>query len=123
MDFAQPLALALALLAVPLAVLSLRSRSGSIPIAHSAGLLGTRPTARLRASRALPLLATVTIVLFAVALAGPRKGKADVMVPGEGVDIVLSLDISGSMSAPFGRGHARTVRARALSAMATQRRI
>ena len=46
----------------------------------------------------LPVLRTVAIVLLAVAAARPRIGDANAIVPGQGIDISLSLDISSSMT-------------------------
>jgi len=47
----------------------------------------------------LQLLRGVTLVLFVVALARPQLGRSESKVRTEGIDIVLVLDISGSMQA------------------------
>lgn len=101
MELAYPLALALAALALPVAWLARRKARGyAVP---SAGpLLAARPGFRLRAARALPALRVLAVVLLAIAVAGPRRGDASTIIPGEGIDIALSLDISSSMNQRFG---------------------
>lgn len=101
-DFATPGALALALLALPLLFVLRTRRRAAIPISSAAALSGARPGPRLRLARALPALRVLAVVLLAVAVAGPRRGDARTIVPGEGVDIVLSLDLSSSMLQTFG---------------------
>ncbi|GIW13594.1 MAG: hypothetical protein KatS3mg062_1033 [Tepidiforma sp.] len=101
LEFATPAALALALLAIPLA-LAARRRRAPLPIASAAGLAAARPTLRLRLARALPALRILAVVLLAIAVAGPRRGDARTLVPGEGVDIVLAIDLSSSMLQEFG---------------------
>jgi Ca-activated chloride channel homolog len=74
-------------------------RSGRIAHSHGALLSGLKPGLWVRL-RFLPMqLRTVSIMLLAVALARPqdtsRRQDADV----EGVDIVVAIDMSGSMEA------------------------
>jgi len=45
------------------------------------------------------LLRVLVLILLLVALAGPRKLIAQSKIASEGIDIVLALDVSGSMSA------------------------
>ncbi len=101
MELTYPYALALVVLALPVAWLARRKARGySLP---SVGpLLGARPTFRLRAARALPALRVLAVVALAVAIAGPREGNASTIIPGEGIDIALALDISSSMTERFG---------------------
>lgn len=101
MEFALPAALALALLALPVAWLA-RRRARGYPVPSVSPVAGIQPTWRLRAARALPALRVLAVVALAVAVAGPRKGNATAVVPGEGIDIALSLDISSSMEQRFG---------------------
>jgi Ca-activated chloride channel family protein len=98
MEFAQPLAMLLALLALPVLWLTLRRRSGAVPLPGIGGLAGAPMTWRLRAARVLPLLRAAAIVLLAVAVAGPRVGQANAVVQSEGIDIAITLDISSSMT-------------------------
>ncbi|MEO8539466.1 MAG: VWA domain-containing protein [bacterium] len=106
MELAEPLALGLAVLAVPVALLARRKARG-YTVASAGSALGARPTWRLRAARALPLLRVVAVVMLAIAAAGPRQGKANAIVPGEGVDIALAFDISSSMDQRFAPGKTR----------------
>ncbi|MBI2766473.1 MAG: VWA domain-containing protein [Chloroflexi bacterium] len=98
MRFADPLALGLAALALPLLLISLRARPTRVAVPSTAAFGRLRPTLRLRAARALPVLRALAIVLLAVALARPRIGDANAVVPAQGIDISLSLDTSGSMT-------------------------
>ncbi len=102
MEFARPWLLLLTVLALPvLALATLRGREALV--LPASGRLGAlRPTFRLRAQRALPLLRATAIILMAVAVAGPRIGHANAVVPAEGIDIALSLDISSSMTQTLG---------------------
>ena len=92
MEFAEPLALALALLAVPVAFLA-RARSRGYTVPATGAIAAVRPSLRLRAARWVPALRVLAVVALAVAIAGPRRGDADAIVPGEGIDIALALDI------------------------------
>ncbi len=98
MEFAYPYLLALAALGLPVLAAALWRRRGAIAIPATAGVAPMRPTFRLRAARALPVLRVLAVALLAVALARPRTGQVDAVVPAEGIDIALSLDISSSMT-------------------------
>jgi Ca-activated chloride channel family protein len=54
---------------------------------------------RRRWRRLLPVLRSVALVLLVVALARPQLGRAESQFSGEGIDIMLAVDISGSMLA------------------------
>ena len=54
---------------------------------------------RQRARFVLPILRLTGLILLIVALARPQSGNAREIVSGEGVDIGIVLDISGSMAA------------------------
>ncbi len=62
---------------------------------------GTTPPRTLRGTlqRWLPLLRGLALAILVLALAGPRLGRTKIKSYSEGVDIVLALDISGSMRA------------------------
>lgn len=45
----------------------------------------------------LPIMRMLTLALVIIALARPQTGQAQEIIRGEGVDIALALDISGSM--------------------------
>ncbi len=101
-EFAAPGALTVALLAIPLAWLIFRTRRPAVPLPSTAAIVHLRPGWRVRAGRALPALRILAVVLLAIAVAGPRRGDARTLVPGEGIDIVLSIDLSSSMLQQFG---------------------
>ncbi len=99
MSFGSPEALLLALAAIPVAaVLFLRGRRTAYTVPATFGLGAIKPTFRIRLSRALPVLRILAVLLLAVAIARPRSGDANAIIPAEGIDIVLSLDTSGSMT-------------------------
>ena len=98
MEFAQPYALALAALAVPVLALAVVRRRRGLTASSACLLSGIAPSLRIRLARLLPLLRVAAIVLFAFAAAGPRIGDANAIVPAEGLDIALSMDISSSMT-------------------------
>ena len=75
MEFAQPLALFLAFLAVPVAFLARRKARG-YTVASATRVLDVQPSLKLRAARALPLFRVLAVVMLAIAAAGPREGKA-----------------------------------------------
>ena len=107
MEFAEPLALALAVFAVPVAFLARRKARG-YTVPSTGAVASLPPTLRLRVARFLPLLRVLAVVMLAVAIAGPREGDADAIVPREGVDIALALDISSSMeTSQIGPGKSR----------------
>jgi Ca-activated chloride channel family protein len=106
MEFAEPFALALALLAIPVAFLARRKPRG-YTVPSTAAVSTARPTLRLRTARWLPALRVLAVIALAVAVAGPRRGDADAVVPGEGIDIALAFDISSSMDTQMSAGKSR----------------
>ncbi|MCH8310083.1 MAG: BatA domain-containing protein [Chloroflexi bacterium] len=54
---------------------------------------------RLRLRPILPILRWVAVALVVVSAARPQLSEAREIISGEGVDIILALDISGSMAA------------------------
>lgn len=100
-DFAHPWLLLLAVPVLVAAVL-LRRRprdTSALRHPHLALLLQERSGLRVRVHRALPWLGTAALLLLVVALARPRDVHSSREVEGEGIDIVVALDISGSMLA------------------------
>lgn len=106
MEFAAPLALALAVLALPVAYLARRKARG-YAVPSTAPIAGLSGGWRLRAARFLPVLRVLAVVLLAIAIAGPREGDAEAVVPGEGVDIALAVDLSSSMDQQFTAAQSR----------------
>jgi Ca-activated chloride channel family protein len=108
MEFAYPIAFGLLLLAVPLLLLAARRRPAAVPLVTLQGLAAARPTLRLRLLWLPLVLRLGACSLLVVAIARPREGSAETVVPAEGVDIVLTLDVSGSMATtPISGGNSR----------------
>ena len=74
-------------------------RKGSIRFSNTqlAGTLGTIQASK--SGRWLALLRTLALTLLIVALARPRLGHGETQIEASGIDIVLAVDISGSMQA------------------------
>jgi len=101
--FAHPAALLILLLPAGLIVLQRlgRWRSVSNVMRYSdIRLLDELPVGwRVRFHRLPDILRILAWVLLVVALARPQSGLGQEIIRGQGIDIVLALDISGSMSA------------------------
>ena len=100
LEFQHPyfLFLILAVLLLPFLRGGLR-RKGSIRFSNTqlAGKLGTH--GKSKSGRWLSLLRTLALTLLIVALARPRLGHGETEIQASGIDIVLAVDISGSMQA------------------------
>lgn len=99
MEFARPLLL-VALPVVVALVWWRWGRSGDPSrLRHPRTAVLPRPgaTTRVRAAALLPLLTAAAVLLLVLAAAGPRIAHRSEEIEGEGIDIVLALDISGSM--------------------------
>lgn len=103
LHFASPWLLLLLAAPILLALLPWLSRRRSQPatLQYSDLRLTTylRPSLRQRGRYVLPVLRYVALALLVVALARPQAGSAREVISGEGVDIAIVLDISGSMAA------------------------
>lgn len=101
--FASPWLLLLLLIPVALALLPLltRNRLRNATLQYSDLRLTNplRPSIRQRLRFILPALRLIALALLIVALARPQSGNAREIISGEGVDIAIVLDISGSMAA------------------------
>lgn len=105
MEFAAPAALGLAALAIPVAILARNRGRRAVAVPSAVPLVGARKTLRLKMLPFLPVLRLLAVVALAVAVAGPRVGDANAVVPGQGIDVALSIDISSSMNTSgFGGG-------------------
>jgi Ca-activated chloride channel family protein len=100
LEFQYPyfLTLILVVLILPFLKGGLRRR-GSIRFSNTqlAGKLGTIGSSR--SGRWLALLRTLALTLLIVGLARPRLGHGETEIEASGIDIVLAVDISGSMQA------------------------
>lgn len=101
MRFARPEALLLAPLAWAVAWAALRfGRAAALAYPAGEKTRAERPSRRARLSRALPvLLPAAALTLVAAALARPQSVKALPSDDARGVDIILAVDSSLSMSA------------------------
>lgn len=103
LHFASPWLLLLLLVPLGLALLPFLPRTRRQPAAlqysdlRLAAQLG--PSLRERGRVILPVLRLVGLALLIIALARPQAGSAREIITGEGIDIVIVLDISGSMAA------------------------
>lgn len=92
--------LLLLILLVPLIVYLAKKKKGSTIVFSSTGLLSSfRPTLKIYLKKNIIYLRAAAIILFIVALAGPRRLHQESYIEAEGVDIVLAIDSSGSMLA------------------------
>ncbi|MDY0375694.1 MAG: VWA domain-containing protein [Desulfobacterium sp.] len=98
--FASPGFLTL-LLFIPLVVLFRAERSRPAAV-NSSDLTMLKPpptTPFLILSRALPLVKYSALILLIIALARPQFGTRSMNVKTDGINIILALDLSGSMAA------------------------
>lgn len=99
MTFAHPFALLLLLLLPLLAWLKGRRGQGIAFLYSSVDLV--RPVAGIRRSRAGRILASLrwlSLAFFIIALAQPRWIKGETHIKASGIDIVVAIDLSGSMA-------------------------
>lgn len=98
LTFAQPWFLLL-LLAIPL-LAWFRGRSGpaaALTFSSTSALRSLGKTSAARAGKFLRALLLVSLALFGLAMARPQLGKSLSQVEASGIDIMLALDVSGSM--------------------------
>ena len=84
-----------------------RARAASIRYSDVNLVRRLKPSFRIRERHILPVLRALAIVLLAFALARPQSGRKGQEISSEGIDIVLALDISGSMRAEDFKPHNR----------------
>jgi len=68
-------------------------------ISTTEGLRHIKPSWKVRWRPLLQVLRSIAFVAFVIALARPQKTNVSETIDSEGIDIVLSMDISGSMLA------------------------
>jgi Ca-activated chloride channel family protein len=84
-----------------------RARAASIRYSDINLVRRLRPSFRIRERHVLPVLRALAIVFLAFALARPQSGRKGEDISSEGIDIILALDISGSMRAEDFKPHNR----------------
>jgi Ca-activated chloride channel family protein len=98
LTFAQPWFLLL-LLAVPL-LAWFRGKTGpaaALTFSSTSALRSLGKRSAARAGKFLRALMLVSVAFFAIAMARPQLGKSLTQVEASGIDIILALDVSGSM--------------------------
>lgn len=98
---AYPWALALLVL-LPLAWVYARRRVGSngvLRLSTTAALQSLPYSGKAHLARLLPWARYIAAALLIVALARPQRTQVSEVIDSEGIDLVLSLDVSGSMLA------------------------
>ena len=98
LTFGQPWFLLL-LIAIPL-LAWFRGRSGpaaALTFSSTATLRAIGKTSAARAGKFLRALMLLSLAFFAIAMARPQLGKSLTQVEASGIDIMLALDVSGSM--------------------------
>ncbi len=98
LTFAQPWFLLL-LLAIPL-LAWFRGRSGpaaALTFSSTSALRSLGKSSAARAGNFLRALLLIALAFFAVAMARPQLGKSLTQIEASGIDIMLALDVSGSM--------------------------
>ena len=93
----DPWALTLLLLLVLWARAQRRRHHASVRVGSLQVAAAVRHAGRRRWRRLLPVARGTALVLLIVALARPQWGQAEGQFTGEGIDIMLAVDISGSM--------------------------
>jgi len=100
--FAQPLFFALLLL-IPLMIWwQLRSKKTDAPalrLTTTGGISKIKPSWKVRLRPVLFVLRVIALIALIVALARPQSSNTTESIDSEGIDIVLALDVSGSMTA------------------------
>ena len=102
LHFASPWLLVLLLAPLGLVLLPLLARHRGRPATlqfSDLRLTMHPPSLRQKGRLALPVMRYLALVLLIVALARPQSGHDREVVFGEGIDIAIVLDISGSMAA------------------------
>jgi len=98
--FAHPLWL-IALLVIPVLLLARRERGRAAALQYSdlSLMQGLPRSTRLRTRWVPSALRLTALALLVLAVARPQTGRSLEVIRGQGVDIVMALDISGSMAA------------------------
>ena len=76
-----------------------RKFQGSVQVSSLQGLKGLPVSWKVRFRPLLPALRIIAFIALVIALARPQTSNTSESIDSEGIDIVLSIDISGSMLA------------------------
>ena len=102
LSFAQPWFLLLLLL-VPVLIWwgyrQKRRSAAAFRLTTTSGLQFVKPSLRVRLRPVLIVLRVITLVCLIIALARPQSSNVTETIDSEGIDIVLAIDVSGSMLA------------------------
>lgn len=99
--FTYPYFFILSLAVLPVVVWylrSLRTQEPTVRFSSLAVAARLAPSARQRLRSALDVFRVFALLLLVIALARPNISRAEAENPGEGIDIVLAVDVSYSMS-------------------------
>jgi len=99
MSFRDPLFLLLLLVLPPVIYFYLKQGRGSLRYSSVKNLKNFPPSWRIRLRPLLLFLYCAATALFVIALARPQKGIEETKITTEGIDIILTVDVSGSMRA------------------------
>jgi Ca-activated chloride channel family protein len=75
------------------------SQQPNFRVTSLSGVAGIKPTLRIRLMPLLKILRSIAFVALVIALARPQSSNVSESVDSDGIDIVLSVDVSGSMMA------------------------
>ena len=102
LSFAHPLFFGLLLL-VPLIIWwgwrRQRTANASFRLTTTGGLKNIKPSLRVRLRPLLTVLRVITLVFLTIALARPQSSNVTETIDSDGIDIVMAIDVSGSMLA------------------------
>ena len=98
-SFKDPLFFLLLVLVPLLVYRHFRRQHGAVRFSSIDNLKRIGPSWTLWARHGLLLLRCVTVILLVIALARPQKGRQETKIITEGIDIILAVDVSGSMMA------------------------
>jgi Ca-activated chloride channel family protein len=98
-EFRYPWLLVLLALIPPLVYRYIKRQHGAVRYSSVDNLKQIETSWALWGRHSLILLRCITVALLVMALARPMKGREETKVSAEGIDIILTVDVSGSMKA------------------------
>lgn len=76
-----------------------RKNAPRLRLSDATGIAGMKPSFKVRMRPVLLVLRTMALLMLTIALARPQSTNVTETIDSEGIDIVLALDVSGSMLA------------------------